>query len=301
MGDVVEIARQAEFQAGLRFGAIALAVGLVAGLLGKLRDRPPLPVAGVLFAAAALAGLADARSVPDGLVAGILFLAIGGLVDDLSTAPVYIRPVLAAPGLWVILSQVDLGPLEGAPLATAAMVLVGGTLASECDRRFEREALGPVLLAAAIAGVYLTVPDTEEALVLLGAALALAAGWPLRLARLGTAGSFAAVGVIAYAAVIGGRGRPSSVLGAALCLGVLAIEPLARLLRATSRRTRRHTGAKVVGTVLGIHAVLVLVASRVVGRPDDLRTAAGLAVAEAVVVLAVLIGTRARRLRARRS
>src|SRR5690606_32918712 len=83
--------------------------------------------------------------------------------------------------------------------------------------------VGPVLVAVTVAGVYLTVPDTEMATVLLGAALPAAAlGWPFAWGRLGGGGALATVAVVAWTVALDGRGRLGSVVGGVACLGLLA-------------------------------------------------------------------------------
>jgi hypothetical protein len=58
-----------------------------------------------------------------------------------------------------------------------------------------------VLLAITLVGLFYTVPDTGDAVVLLGVALPVAAlGWPWVVARLGAGGSFAIAGLLAWVA-----------------------------------------------------------------------------------------------------
>jgi hypothetical protein len=117
-----------------------------------------------------------------------------------------------------------------------ASAVVGATLLSDFDSRWCRRGLGPVLLAVSMLGIYATVPDTEQALVLLGLALPLALTfWPWPVASLGVAGSLATTGLVVWTISAGGAGRTSSIIGGLACLGVLVLEPITRGLRADRR------------------------------------------------------------------
>jgi hypothetical protein len=180
----------------------------------------------------------------------------------------------------------------GLALATAA---VAAALAA-FDRRWGRLGLLPLLLALSAAGIWATVPDTEAALVLLGAALAMAllgrpgplAGRRPGLASFGVAGSLAVAAVLVWVVATGGAGRPGSVVGGLACLGLLAVEPAARGLDPRRRSPldplERRPG--LAWAAAAAQLVLVAVASRVVGRPDAAATALGLAALELGAALA---------------
>jgi hypothetical protein len=255
-----------------------LAVGLLLGLVATLaclaawawrrRRRPgaPTPVVGVALAAGGAAGI----------------LATTGPPATLALPP---------PGI--------------------AVAAVAGALLADFDRRWRRHGLAPLLLAVSAAGVYATVPDVEAAVVVLGVALPLALlGWPGPLApggvpvpgprpgpprppppSLGVAGSLAAAALLVWTVAAGGAGRPGSVVGGLGCLGVLAVEPLARLL------DPRHRSALARGpaawTALGAHLVLVAVAARVVGRAETVAAALPLAGLELAAALAVALASAA--------
>jgi hypothetical protein len=249
-----------------------LAAGLLAGLAAALaclavwawrrRHRPgaPTPVVGVALAAAGGAGIVAATDPP---------------------------ATLALPPPWI-----------------AVAAGVAGALLAGFDRRWRGQGLAPLLLAVSAVGVYATVPDVEWALVVVGAALPLALlGWPGPLApggllgprrrdgpaqpppSLGVAGSLAAAALLAWTVAAGGAGRPGSVVGGLACLGVLAVEPLARLLDPRHRSALARPRA--AWTALAAHLVLVAVAARVVGRAETVAAAlplAGLALAAALAV-----------------
>lgn len=236
-----------EFLAGLLMGVVALVAGLLLARAARRRPAPapgPVPVHGLLFAAAFVAGLA---------------LAPGPAV-----------PGWPPPSGWVV-------------PAAAAVALAAGPLLAGFDARWPSRGLGPVLLAIALAGIWSTVPDTEAALVALGAALPLAlVGWPRPLVSLGRAGSWAAAGVLGWVVATGGAGRPSAVVGGAACLGLLAVEPLARRLD----RERRSLLGCVPGGPWGAVVVavaqlgLVYVAARVAGTRPTVAGAVAVAGAE---------------------
>jgi hypothetical protein len=82
----------------------------------------------------------------------------------------------------------------------------GGALVADFDARWSSPPLGPALIVVSLAGVFITVPETKEALPVLGAALSLLLiGWPVNLASLGAGGSFAATGLLAWTTAQGGR------------------------------------------------------------------------------------------------
>ena len=113
---------------------------------------------------------------------------------------------------------------------------------------------GAGLLAVTAAGIWATVPDVEAALVLLGRALAMALlGWPCPWPA-GPAGRRRPSGWPGRwpwrGARLGGRQRrnrpPRSVVGGLACLGLLAVEPVARGLdprrRSPLDRVERRPG-----------------------------------------------------------
>ena len=181
--------------------AIGLAFGAAALLVGRARlGLAAGPAGGVV---ATLAGLAPAA-------AGVGALAATGVV-----------PADRETGL--------------APAAAVAAALVAGALLTDFDRR-RRDGLALPLWAVTVAGVWATVPDVEAAVVVLGAGPPPALlGWPGPLARgglvtLGLAGSLASAGLLVWVVATDGAARPGSMVGGLACLGVLAVEPVARRL-----------------------------------------------------------------------
>jgi hypothetical protein len=94
-----------------------------------------------------------------------------------------------------------------------------------------------MLLGCSAIGVYYTVPDTELPLVLMGCCVPLvllSVPWPY--ASLGTAGSAVTAAVFTWVIMIGGRGRPGSVVAGVATLGLLLILPVARWALGPGRR-----------------------------------------------------------------
>jgi hypothetical protein len=175
----------------------------------------------------------------------------------------------------------------------AAAIPVAALLVADFDSRHGRRGLAPGLLAISAAGVYLTVPDTEQAMVLLGAAVPVAVlAWPWAGARLGRAGAYASAGLFLWTVAAGGFARPSSIVGGAASLALLVAEPLGRMLSA------RQFGAIdglpnrwwVTPIVAVVQAGLVLVAARVAGLRDSLAAAVLLAGGMLIVVAVVGAG-----------
>lgn len=235
-----------------------LAAGLLPGLAATLaclwvwsrRKRPPA-AAGLALAAATVAGFA------------------------LTGAPA--DPAIA----WPVLA-----PAAGAVAAAVASF----------DRRWRELGLLPALLAVTAAGIWATVPDVEAALVLLGAAVPLTllgwpgplAGWRPAPAAFGIAGSVAVAAVLTWTVATGGAGRPGSVVGGLVCLGLLAVEPAVRLLdpRRRSPLDPLEHRPRLAVAALATQLVLVALAARVVGRPERAATALVLAALELGLALA---------------
>lgn len=242
--------RYDDLATGLAFGAAAAVLCLA--VWAWRRDRAvPAPVVGLAFAAAGAAAIA-AGEVPTALA---------------------LRPP------WIAL-------LAG----------VAGLLLADFDRRWRRQGLAVPLLAVSAAGIYLTVPDVEAAVVVLGAALPLLLlGWPVPFWRghpppsLGLPGALATAGLLVWTVASGGAGRPGSVVGGLGCLGVLAVEPLARLV--DRRRRGPLRGERATWIAFGAQLLLVGVASRVVGRADTVAAALPPAALTLAAALAVALAT----------
>jgi hypothetical protein len=192
--------------------------------------------------------------------------------------------VATAAGLVLTGPRAD--PALGWPALAAVAAVVAAALTA-FDRRWREPGLLPGLLAVAAAGIWACVPDVEAALVLLGATLSMTLlGWPSPLAAgrpglasFGVAGSAAVAAVLVWVVATGGAGRPGSVVGGLACLGLLLVEPAARLLDPRRRGPLDPVEGRpgLAWAALAAQLVLTGFASRVAGRPEGAAVALGLA------------------------
>lgn len=290
---------QPEFAAGARFGLVGLVLGVAAASAWWATGSPSkVAAAGLVFAAAVAAGLHQALVLPVGLAVGLPVLAAAGVVHGLPAAGPLALP-LTITGVWLVTARSDLR-LPGWALALLGLAIVlGGRLLADFDARWHREGLGPVLLALSVAGIYVTVPDTEQALVALGAALPLALlGWPCPLASLGRPGAYAVTGMLVWVVATGGVARPSAIIGGIACLGLLIVEPTAHRFHRSRQSVleRRPIGPSGALAVVAVHLGLIYVAARVAGLRSTAVVAASVVAGEfaVAVTLALLVGRSSR-------
>jgi hypothetical protein len=285
----------AGFRNGLLIGALTTgAVTAIAVLRPATRPGRAHPVRLIGLVAVAASVTALDRTGPrvllsDRLVWGLALLVglplvaafLGGPTNAWARLAAF---VVAVPGALVVGQATSLqNQVHWVPELVALTALVAGALVVDYDEANARSGLAPVLLAITVFGMWTTVPDTEQVLVVLGVFVPLALlGWPVVRAAEGAA-AYGVVGLLAWVAAVGGRGRPGSVVGAVACLGVLLVEPLVRRLwRGRASLPTRPLSRRSLLTV-AIHAVVVLLAARVAGLETSARTAAA---ASAVALLA---------------
>ena len=276
-----------EFRAGLTAAVFMFALGGIALLLWRRRNGvEPVAVYGLLLlVGAAAAYWVTARLLP-WVTVSVCVLAVGGFVADRSKLGLVGRLAAAGPGALLLAATPALQPLvpNWCLVLLGSATVVGAALASEMDRHHARLALAPVCLAVSVVAVYETVPDTDLVLVLLPLALVLALlAWPVPMTRFGSGGTYGVVGLLLVVVVVGGRGRLSAVVGGAACLGLLALEPVARRIAGASvldRLPQRRFTPVLVGLV---QLAIVFVATRVAGTR--------LTVAGAVVVCLLASGS----------
>lgn len=280
-----------EFLMGLVFGLIALTLGVLVVYVWRRWSDTPAPVVAVLLTGAATAAMQTTRELPSDLWVGVLLLALGGALYPWARSLPMLPAVVAIPGAWWVTRVVDLPGAVWVPWLLFAWIVVGAPLVTSFDRHFADRGYGPVLLVIGIAGMFATLPDTEEILVLFGAAVPLAIlAWPKVVASLGAVGVYPLLGVFAWVIAFGGRGRESAVIGAVACLGLLAVEPLVRWLRNQTLLDRFPTKWSWVPVVAGMQLVIVLLAARVAGlsrTPQRAGLIAGLVLSGAAAFLAV--------------
>jgi len=231
----IRVFSTAAFLTGLGIGFAVLAVGVTWSLA---KHRRELPVAGLLIAAGFLAALDVTYGVDPKVWIGAVLLGAAGAIGSLGgwrRLPAMIASFGGAGFLAVSVrdalptGHIRVGDLvPWFPWFLLFVIPLVGILVSDFDRR-NRTVSVPLLSITAV-GLFFLVPDTELARVLLGVALPVALlGWPLPTARLGTAGAYAATGVLFWAAAIDGRGRPATLIVTVACFGLLVAEPLSRL------------------------------------------------------------------------
>ncbi len=280
-----------EFVTGLVYGIGALFLGLVVVSLWRWRRNTAAPIVGLLLTGGVLAGLQTSRGLPGDLWPGVVLLIIAGALYPWTRRVPFLAAVAAIPGAWWVTQVTELPGSVWVPWLLFAWIVAGAPLVSSFDRHFRDRGYGPVLLAVGVAGMFVTLPDTEEILVVFGVAVALMVlAWPKAVGSLGAAGIYPLLGVLAWVIAVGGRGRESAVIGATACLALLVVEPLARWWRQRTlldRIPKRWWGAPVVG---GAHLVVVLLVARVAGLRATASSAAvvaGLVLVTATVLLSI--------------
>jgi hypothetical protein len=291
-----------EFRVGLMIG---LAAAVIAGALAATR-WPRLrqaPVGGALLVTATIAGLSwgsDGRR-GGGIYDGLLLLLLAAALAQLEPMPRLVRAALPVPGALVLAmnlprprtivieraaDRVTAAQLAGVPAwvppLVVAVVLIGGWAVHDFERRWGSQLTAWMVLVTA-GGIYACVPETHQALVLLGAAVALASfALPWIGGRVGFGASYAVAGLVAWVAAIGGIHRGSAAIGAIASLGLLLAEPMAARLPWRAGRLVASPYALALAQV-----VVVLLASRGVGL---LRGTALAAVAALVLMTVVTVG-----------
>lgn len=273
-----------EFRAGFVAGLIAAAV--VAAASGAWwasarstgRVARPVGAAGLAFAVAsliALDGVDRVPRVPTALVVAVAALAAGGALSSLprlsSGTRFAVGVAASAPGAWLLAERTDVpGPEWVRSLVLVAAVVVG-PLAADFDCRHVRLGVGPVLLLITAGGVYATVPDTEQVLVLLGVAVPIAfLGFPVPIAALGRAGAHAAVGVVLWASALGAVGRPAAMIGVVGTFGLFVAAPIGRCLPGRPLAgVGKHGRIVSLAILAAVQVVLVLYAARAAGPESE--------------------------------
>ena len=241
---------------------ITAGFGLLFGFAWRRWRSEPAPIVGLAVVVAAVPAVAIVRPTDDRLLIGLGLLILAGAVFRWTRRVPILPPLVAAPGAWLITRSDLPGPGWVVPLILV-VVAFGGPLISWFEENARPSPLPTVLFAMSIGGVWATVPDVEETLVLLGAmSVPTLLAWPLRVARLGSIGAHCLLGLLMWVVAWGGRGRSGSVIGATAAIGLLVAAPLASCLA----RRPRVTTSRWAGLALVVwHAALVAFLTRVAG------------------------------------
>ncbi len=249
--------------------------------------RAPLPIAGLALAAAGMVAVTVADSperTGSRQAVGVAAAAVGGFVA--ARLPWWLRPLLILPGAALVLDSMGLDEQPGVVTPVVILASVLAMLVAETDRVHAATAAGPILMAVSIFGMYVTIPETAQILPVMVVSIPICLmGGPLRLARLGSAGSAATVVLLAAIVAEGGQTRAASIVGGLASLGVLALVPVARALAGRAEPPPGSWRSPWTVQFVALHVLVVLVASRVAGLRETLVAAT---VIVDLVVLAAL-------------
>jgi hypothetical protein len=254
VGSLQDLLKNDAFHTAVLYGAIATVVAAVAALLVRGGPRRN-PWAGLAFAGAGLAALDHEKMLPDDLGPALAVLAAGAFLVALtcrwSIGPVWrvlLHVVATAPGAVLVARVLDVSLPGWVATVVVPVVALGGALVAEFGRSPGADpdadgspqapvpaqplaGIGAALWGVTVFGVWVTTPETQHVVPLIGAAVPVALlglPWPRALASLGRVGASVAVGLLAWAVAVDGFNRNGAVVGALACLGVLVIEPVVR-------------------------------------------------------------------------
>jgi hypothetical protein len=227
VSDVIQLLDTDFFQTGLRFGVAALALALILSLIMRRSGRPT-PVGGILIGVASLASLValDEDVSVEMLAFGLIL--VGAFAARILRSRDWIAPLAVLPGaIWLAIGTTVTDYLW-IRIIIVLLVPLGGFLINDFEKRYERMGLGVVFYALACLGVFVAVPDTEWARVLIAVAVPITfAAWPRVGISIGSEGAYLAVALLIIVTAHGGGERPASMVGSIASLGLLLIEPLA--------------------------------------------------------------------------
>ena len=269
---------------GVIAGFLVLGLGIV--LWGVRGRSDVLRFGGLLVAAATMLVLYQSEMLGLSQLVGVTLLAIAGLFHR----GVVAGALFAIPGAFFVIRPEAAEPQSWMPWFAMLAIVFAAPLVASFDDRYPKTGLPMPLFGIAALGVFLAVPDTEGAMVLLGVAgIAGFLGWPRPVATLGAAGSYAVVGLYMFVAEGGATGRPASIVASVAVLGLLLIVPITIRLRSTGWA---HDLDRVVAVVpLVSQLFLVLLISRTAGRiawvPGAAALTVGVLAAAAMIILLV--------------
>jgi hypothetical protein len=278
----VDIISDPMFVKGVVAGLIVLALGIVLWAVGDRDDV--LRFGGLLVAAATMLVLYQSEMLGLSQLVGVMLLAIAGLFYRSVT----VGALVAIPGAFFVIRPEAAHPQSWLPWFAMVAIILAAPVVAFFDERYAETGLPLPLLGIAALGVFLTVPDTEGAMVLLGVSgIAGFLGWPRPVATLGAAGSYAVVGLYMFVAAEGALGRPASIIASVAVLGLLLMVPITIRLRSIGWAHELDR----VNAIVPLLAQLVLVvlisrtAGRIVGVPGAAALTVGVLAAVALIIL----------------
>jgi hypothetical protein len=285
-----DLVENESFRDGLIVGAIlacvcvgcAFAFGtLAAHKFGRTRT---LPIAGLALCLGSYVALRRASVPiyrPALLLSGLGALALAGFISR--RWPSLARILAVLPGA-VLVSAAIRGDTFARAFALPFIVFAAAAAVEWADWSPVSSA-GPAMLTATVLGVYVSTPDTEHAVVVLGVAVWIGlTGWPSGATAVGSAGAPAVVGLIAWLAGTDGVARPGAVVGASACVGVFVIVPVLRRIGVSLDLERSRLSLPVGWVCLVVHVAVVALCSRVAGLESS-------AVAAGTIAFVVFVGS----------
>lgn len=259
---------QFQWSAGL-----ALSVGVL--LTGLRRPDWAGPCAAIVFCIALWINGEIGESLPAGVLLAWLAAKLAG------RRPIWFMGMLGAAAVLAVRTL----QLSNALLAAFAMatIVLAASLASQVALRIPEVAWFLLLITAT--GVFLTVPETDNASSLLAAFLVFVPPALVRRSpKIGPPGIAAMTVLLVWVAVDGGTAREGSILGAVASYGMFIVEPVARALGARLPLLRTVPLARIGTTgIVVTHALIVALASRLAGLQERGRSAAVMLVGVALI------------------
>lgn len=272
------------FQTGLIAGLVGPALVLAIALI--LRRR--VYGWGLIFALAVVVALTTRTEIEGDILIRLGVLAAAGLIVDFtSTLRWRWRWVLTSIG-WAVAAVAALWFGDGIGITEPSWVIyilpltvVGFGAGLWVWGRLPQAGLVGPLAAISVAGAWVTVPETDTFVVLLGAAvpMGLVTLWPLS-GRPSAAGALALAGVFAWLVLDGGIPRPWTI--AASWAGVAAIPVIAALVHWGRARSGRFL-------IFLTHFAYVAVITRVADYTDSALVVVGWSVAVLAVASLALV------------
>jgi len=253
-----QLLTSADFFTAIVIGAIGVAI---VSVLAVVVSRP-FRFGGIVFAIGILVALERIFDVPERLLFGAVLLAVAGFVPRTSKL---LAMVAIVPGAVVVAMARIADGSDAVVLLVAAMITVLAPLVASFDEQFASSGVAAPLMAISMVSVFLTVPDTEFALLAAGASLPwLVAGPPARLARLGRAGAYVMAGLLVWLVFEGGSARTVALVAGVATLGVLIVQPVvtAALGDKPKSRSEGSPGSpNVVASVVAAHIAIQALAA----------------------------------------
>jgi hypothetical protein len=282
---LTDLLTRAEFLTGVGAGIVALGI-LYA--FGPLRNARAGGLWAWLLAGAGVVWIHFQVGRRLSLVLALAVLGVGGWLldrtrgrtDDAAWKVVAWVSILL--GAYMFSARSGLPAIGWLRIAAPALAVVSALAIRRWGDAYRPQHLG-LLFAISAFGIWTTVPDTEGARMLLGAALPMAlgtlntiGGW----ARGG--GAFALTGLATWIVALGGETRQASIVGGWACLGLLVAVPLI-----LPNRSIAHLNPWVV---IAGHTGVVVIAARVIGLQESLAVAlVGVSILILAVVTAVAV------------